>query len=105
MIAFRPDETEVGLSVSHSARDSGTDTFFAALHFKLSVANDAELAYDDADMTYTPLLDTNRDRDILQLLPDYLTEEITFSRNHAAQFYGRVVDTLMKKQRVTSEEP
>lgn len=55
-------------------------------------------------MTYTPLLDMNRDREILQLMPDYLTEEITFSRNHAAQFYGRVVDTLMKKQRVMSEE-
>lgn len=76
----------------------------AALHFKLAVVNDADSPYDDADMTYTPLLDANRDRDILQLMPDYLTEEITFSRNHAAQFYGRVVDTLMKKQRVGSEE-
>ena len=68
------------------------------------MVNEADSPYDEADMVYTPLLDPNRDRDILQLMPDYLTEEITFSRNHAAQFYGRVVDTLMKKQRVTSEE-
>ncbi len=81
-----------------------TNRSSAALHFKLSVTNDTDSPYDDADMTYTPLLDANRDREILQLMPDYLTEEIGFSRNHAAHFYGRIMDTLMKKQRLTSEE-
>ncbi|KAL8822376.1 MAG: hypothetical protein Q9191_006888 [Dirinaria sp. TL-2023a] len=77
----------------------------AALHFKIAISNDADTAYDDAEVTYTPLLDTNRDRDILQLMPDYLTEEITFSRNHAAHFYCKVAETLMKKQqRAMSEE-
>jgi len=81
-----------------------TNELSIALHFKLSVTNDTDSPYDDADMTYTPLLDANRDREILQLMPDYLTEEIGFSRNHAAHFYGRIMDTLMKKQRLTSEE-
>lgn len=35
---------------------------------------------------------------MLELLPDYLTEDITFSRRHAAQFYSRVVETLTKKR-------
>jgi hypothetical protein len=43
-------------------------------------------------------LDSNRDRDMIELLPDYLTEDITFSRQHAARFYSRVADTLTKKR-------
>ena len=88
-----------------SAATRSAKILFAALHFKIAISNDADTAYDDAEVTYTPLLDTNRDRDILQLMPDYLTEEITFSRNHAAHFYSKVAETLMKKQRVMSEEP
>ena len=45
-----------------------------------------------------PRLDSDRDRDLLELLPDYLSEEITFSRHNAAKFYGRVVETLTKKR-------
>ena len=33
-------------------------------------------------------------------MPDYLQDEIAFSRAHAAQFYGRVLDTLMRRERV-----
>ena len=33
-------------------------------------------------------------------MPDYLQDEIAFSRAHAAQFYQRVVDTLIKKEKV-----
>lgn len=76
----------------------------AALHFKMAISNDTEIAYDDASVTYTPLLDMNRDRDILQMMPDYLTEEIEFGRSHAAHFYTKVMETLMKKQQVTSDE-
>jgi hypothetical protein len=71
-----------------------------ALHFKLSVTEDGDgktTNFEDAEYEYTPLLDTNRDRDLLELLPDYLAEDITFSRRHAAQFYSRVVDALTKK--------
>ena len=46
------------------------------------------------------MLDADRDRDILNLMPDYLQDEIAFSRAHAAQFYGRVLDTLMRREKV-----
>jgi len=72
-----------------------------ALHFKLAVANDTDSKggnYEDTEFSYTPRLDSNRDHDLLELLPDYLTEEIMFSRMNAAMFYGRVVDTLTKKR-------
>ncbi len=75
-------------------------TCFEALHFKLAVSNDGDgknNSYEDTEFQYTPLLDGNRDKELLELLPDYLTEEITFSRVNAAKFYGRVVETLTKK--------
>ncbi|KAI9774781.1 MAG: hypothetical protein M1835_005980 [Candelina submexicana] len=71
-----------------------------ALHFKLAVSNGGDgknNTYEDTEFQYTPLLDGNRDKELLELLPDYLTEEITFSRINAAKFYGRVVETLTKK--------
>jgi hypothetical protein len=72
-----------------------------ALHFKLSVAQDADAKstrFEETEFLYTPLLDSNRDRDMIELLPDYLTEDITFSRQHAARFYSRVADTLTKRR-------
>ena len=77
-----------------------------ALHFHLNVANDASIAnpktpsglsYEEAEFAYEPLLDESRDRDLIELLPDYLTEEICFPRNHAVKFYTRVVDSMTKK--------
>ena len=77
-----------------------------ALHFHLSIANDASIAnpktpsglsYEEAEFAYEPLLDESRDRDLIDLLPDYLTEEICFPRNHAVKFYTRVVDSMTKK--------
>lgn len=69
-----------------------------ALHFKLGIATNTEENYADTEFQYTPRLDNDRDRDLLELLPDYLSEEITFSRLNAAKFYGRVVETLTKKR-------
>jgi hypothetical protein len=72
-----------------------------ALHFKLSVAQDGHAkstSFEETEFLYTPLLDSNRDRDMIELLPDYLTEDITFSRQHAARFYSRVADTLTKRR-------
>lgn len=40
---------------------------------------------------------------MIAVMPDYLTEEITFARHDAAKFYGRVLDTLTKR-RVEAEE-
>lgn len=85
---------------------ANTDTRFLALHFHLSIANDSSasnpktpsgLSYEEAEFAYEPLLDENRDRELMDLLPDYLTEEICFPRNHAVKFYSRVVDSMTKK--------
>ncbi|KAF9630571.1 putative chromosome segregation protein [Lasiodiplodia theobromae] len=70
------------------------------LHFHLAVASDdnpSSQSYEEAEFAYTPLLDENRDRDLLDILPDYLTEEICFPRSSAAKFYAKVVDCMTKK--------
>lgn len=72
-----------------------------ALHFKLAIATeskDKRVSYEDTEFQYTPHLDASRDCQLLELLPDYLTEEITFSRQNAAKFYGRVVEALTKRK-------
>ncbi|PGH06803.1 hypothetical protein AJ79_06445 [Helicocarpus griseus UAMH5409] len=75
------------------------------LHFKLAVAHDVEnTSFEEAEFQYSPLLDTNRDRDLLKILPEYLTIDITFPRQHASVFYSRVVDTLTKKKKPQPEE-
>ncbi|KAG8531527.1 uncharacterized protein KY384_003156 [Bacidia gigantensis] len=68
------------------------------LHFKLAVAKDTDDTYEDTEFQYMPRLDENRDRDLIRLLPEYLTEDITFSRMNAAMFYGRVGETLTKRR-------
>ncbi|KAF2019177.1 hypothetical protein BU24DRAFT_439449 [Aaosphaeria arxii CBS 175.79] len=69
------------------------------LHFQLSVSNGDE-AYDDAEFVYSPLLNEQRDAELLDLLPDYLTEEICFPRNHVAKFYMKVLDSMAKRVEV-----
>ena len=73
---------------------------FLALHFKLFVdQEDARNAsFEETEFLYTPLLDANRDREMIEHMPSYLVEDITFARQNAAKFYGRVVDTLTKKR-------
>lgn len=89
-------------------RGSCTDVSrFPALHFHLSVAHESSgsanpktpsgLSYEEAEFAYEPLLDEGRDRELIDILPDYLTEEICFPRNHAVKFYSRVVDSMTKK--------
>ena len=69
-----------------------------ALHFKLSVAADKEgTSYEETEFSYEPRLDSDRDMDLIEILPEYLCEEITFSRNNAARFYSRIADTLTKR--------
>jgi Chromosome segregation protein Csm1/Pcs1 len=75
-------------------------TLGIALHFKLVVESDSDgrtTSFEDTEFLYTPLLDSNRDKEMLELLPYYLKEDITFNRHHAAKFYSRVVDALTKK--------
>ena len=78
---------------------------FAALHFHLTVNNDSTvsnpktpsgLSYEDTEFGYEPLLDENRDRDLIDILPDYLTEDICFPRNHAIKFYTKIVGSMTK---------
>ena len=75
-----------------------------ALHFKLAIAKESDDSYENTEFQYTPRLDENRDRDLIALLPEYLTDEITFSRTNAAMFYGRVLETLTKRRPIDEGE-
>jgi len=73
-------------------------TLSTALHFKLSAANEhSSEGYADAECGYVPQLDPSRDASLIDVLPDYLTEEISFPRKDAAKFYARVVRALTDK--------
>lgn len=50
--------------------------------------------YEDVQVTYRPQLDTCRDGELMEMLPDYLVEEITFPLHQAAKFYSRVARSL-----------
>ncbi|KAH7242452.1 chromosome segregation protein Csm1/Pcs1-domain-containing protein [Fusarium tricinctum] len=62
------------------------------LHFKLAVENDSSL--DDIHFTYQPQLDAGRDQEMIEMLPEYLTDEIIFPRSQAPKFYSRVNKSL-----------
>ncbi|CZR62508.1 uncharacterized protein PAC_12405 [Phialocephala subalpina] len=94
-----------GLIIRSVTRESEEDVFDCiqtgrngTLHFKLATMNEklAE-SYDDAQCTYSPQLDPSRDKALIELLPEYLVEEITFPRHHATRFYARVVKALTEK--------
>ncbi|KAI7359687.1 hypothetical protein KC320_g295 [Hortaea werneckii] len=83
------------------------------LHFHLSVANETTAttpktpsgsSYEDAEFAYEPFLDPHRDAALLDLLPDYLTEEICFPRSHAVKFYSKVGECMTKKVVMDEEE-
>jgi hypothetical protein len=56
-----------------------------------------------AEFVYTPILDAKRDAALMSILPEYLIVEIKFSRQNAAKFYTRVMDSLTKR-RIDPEE-
>ena len=62
------------------------------------------MPFEEAEFAYQPLLDENRDRDLIALLPDYLQEEICFPRSSAVRFYARVGDCMNKKVEVEEED-
>lgn len=70
-----------------------------ALHFKLFIdlEDSRSASFEETEFLYTPLLDADRDREMIELMPAYLTEDITFARQNAAKFYQRVVDTLTRR--------
>ncbi|KAI1461454.1 chromosome segregation protein Csm1/Pcs1-domain-containing protein [Annulohypoxylon moriforme] len=68
------------------------------LHFKLAVGCDETSENpDEPQFVYMPQLDPNRDQDLIDLLPDYLVEEISFPQSHAARFYSRVMRSLTER--------
>lgn len=84
-------------------------TYLLALHFHLSVANDSSaanpktptgLSYEEAEFGYEPFLDQSRDRELLDILPDYLAEEIGFPRSHAMRFYSKLIESMTKIERL-----
>jgi hypothetical protein len=75
----------------------------SALHFQLSMPNGDGMA-EDTEFIYLPHLDDQRDKELLELLPDYLTEEIGFPRSHVAKFYRKVLDSMAKKIEVVEDE-
>ncbi|KAI1170476.1 chromosome segregation protein Csm1/Pcs1-domain-containing protein [Nemania sp. FL0916] len=91
-----------GLLVCGVKRENGEEVFDCVqtgkngtLHFKLSIAADGSPdKFEDAQFMYMPQLDAARDEELIDTLPDYLVEEITFPRFHAAKFYSRVVKAL-----------
>lgn len=69
-----------------------------ALHFKLSIESvNGQNSYEDIQFTYRPQLDEDRDGDLMEVLPDYLVEEITFTRPQASKFYSRVIKSLTER--------
>ena len=77
-----------------------------ALHFHLAVSNDASggnprtpsgSSFEETEFAYDPLLDEDRDRELLEILPDYLAEPIEFPRNHTVKFFMTIVDSMTKK--------
>jgi len=91
-------ETEVSSRISASYNSKFVTDSTAALHFKLAVSADGSSdKFDDAQFIYIPQLGSARDEELIDLLPDYLVEEITFPRLHAAKFYSRVVKALSER--------
>ncbi|KAI5920232.1 chromosome segregation protein Csm1/Pcs1-domain-containing protein, partial [Camillea tinctor] len=70
-----------------------------SLHFKLAIEGDGFSGkYDDnAQFMYMPQLDPKRDEELIEILPDYLVEEISFPRIHAAKFYSRIMKALSER--------
>ncbi|KAL2810894.1 chromosome segregation protein Csm1/Pcs1-domain-containing protein [Aspergillus granulosus] len=68
------------------------------LHFKLAVPHVSSANFETAEFQYVPLLDENRDRELVATLPEYLTVDITFVRQQASKFYTRVIDALTKRR-------
>jgi hypothetical protein len=65
------------------------------LHFRLAIEKEnTGDSYEEAQVTYQPQLDPNRDRELIEVLPNFLIEDITFPRPHAAKFYARVTKFL-----------
>jgi hypothetical protein len=64
-----------------------------ALHFKLSFPE--ENTDPEAEIGYIPLLNVERDKALIESMPDYLAEEIEFAREALPKFYSKI-ETVLK---------
>jgi hypothetical protein len=69
-----------------------SDVTDVALHYKLAM-EDKEANDPHGQIVYTPLLDPNRDEKILNVLPDYMTDEIMFAREQGTPYYPKTNDS------------
>lgn len=99
---------------------SNTNQQYAALHFKLSVrdpttnqkkqkapaapSDSAEEGDEQGDFIFIPLLNAERDRSVIAVLPGYLKSEIAFEKEHAMRFYKNLNESLMKTPKEGEEE-
>ncbi|RPA87816.1 hypothetical protein BJ508DRAFT_410506 [Ascobolus immersus RN42] len=73
------------------------------LHFKLLLLDEtaesrAQANYDaEVQITYIPLLNMERDKAVIEQMPDYLQEEIQFARNSLPKFYSKIETILNPK--------
>ena len=113
MTAFRL--AAMAVSITYNSRNCNQQlTFITALHFHLSLANDTSASsapktpsgsrYEETEFTYEPLLDEGRDSELIDLLPDYLTEDIEFPRHQALKFYHKMLESMMKRVVVEEDE-
>lgn len=94
-----------------------TNFGIVAVHFKLSVPNrqakakktpatqdpaDDEVV-DEDEIIFIPLFDETRDKTVIDLLPVYLRDEISFQRDHMTKFYQKVNSLFMMT--ITTRQP
>lgn len=80
------EEAETVLNCLQTARN-GT------LHYKLHWPTDAH-----EQILYTPILDEDRDANLIEILPDYLSEEIMFAQDQANLFAYRLWTAMQQKK-------
>lgn len=88
------DCLQTGRNGSKFSCDGGEKTvanMMAALHFKLTMSSGDG---DESQCEYNPMLDTNRDRALIDVLPEFLVDEIAFPRAQAGKFYQRIMRAL-----------
>lgn len=88
-----------GLVISSVQRDDDETIFNClqtgrngTLHYKLAWPKNGH-----DQITFTPLLDDDRDAVLLDILPDYLTEQIMFAPDQANLFAYRLWTAIQKK--------
>ncbi|KFX93247.1 hypothetical protein O988_06906, partial [Pseudogymnoascus sp. VKM F-3808] len=93
-----------GLIIRNVKREEEEDVFDCiqtgrngTLHFKFGLPNDKNADYDESQCHYVPQMDPSRDEELKDLLPEYMSEELTFPRPQVDKFYARVVKALTEK--------